>query len=181
MDPIVMATADLSADRIIMITENVTVELANTVCNMLIYHQSLSPTEPIKIYINSNGGDVNGLINLYDVMQTISCPIYTVCLGKAFSAGAWLLALGEKGKRFAMKNSKVMIHGLQLGFPVMPDLTEVSSTNYISYCDKVNQKILKILASHSNHSYEKVKTDCEKDVWLTAEEALKYGLVDKLI
>lgn len=176
-----IAHIELSKTREIFVAEGITTKTATTLCNALLYYQYTAPKEPVTIYINTNGGEVAALTQMYDVMQIITCPVHTVCLGKAFSAGAWLLATGSKGERSAMKNSRIMIHGMQLGFPVAPDISEADSGNYIEWCDKVNERILTILAKHTGQTLEKIRQDCARDLFLTAEEALKYGLIDKLI
>lgn len=176
-----IAHIELSKTREIFVAEGITTKTATTLCNTLLYFQHTAPKEPVTIYINTNGGEVAALTQMYDVMQIITCPVHTVCLGKAFSAGAWLLATGTKGERSAMKNSRVMIHGMQLGFPVAPDISEADSGNYIQWCDKVNERILTILAKHTGQPLEKIRQDCARDLFLTAQEALEYGLIDKLI
>ncbi len=175
------ALIELTRTREVFVAEGITTKTATTLCNTLLYFQHVDPEAPVTIYINTNGGEVAALTQMYDVMRLVSNPIATVCLGKAYSAGAWLLATGTPGMRSAYKHSRIMIHGMQLGFPVAPDVSEHESNNYIEWCDKVNERILRILAKHTGQSFEKIKNDCAKDLFLTAEEALKYGLIDKLI
>jgi ATP-dependent Clp protease protease subunit len=108
----------LAAERVIFLKEPVTKELASELAALLLYYDNEDQKEDITLYIHSNGGDADGLINIYDVMHMIKAPIQTICLGKAYSAAAVMLAAGSKGKRYAFKNSKIMIHGVQFSFPI---------------------------------------------------------------
>lgn len=170
----------LVKNRVCFVSEVFTKTLASELSAFLLYYDHLDNTEDITIYIHSPGGDASGLAQIYDVIQMIKSPVKTVCLGKAYSAGAVLLASGTKGKRFIMKNAHVMIHGIQCAFPISgTDLS--NSKNYYSFLEENNDGIMKILAKHSGHSLEKVKEDCTKDVWLDAKQAVEYGLVDHII
>lgn len=170
----------LSKDRFIFLSEDVTIKSAAELSALLLYFDNENHQEPITIYVHSNGGDAAGLANIYDVMQMISAPIKTVCVGKAYSAGAVILAAGTKGERYAMKSSKIMIHGIQFSFP-LPGQDMITSKNYFEFIRENNDNIMKILSDHTGHSLEKLKEDCKQDVWLSAEEALKYGLIDQII
>ena len=108
----------LASHRTIFLREDITKDLAAELSALLFYYDNKSTEEDIRIYFHCNGGDADGLINIYDVMQIIKAPVQTICLGKAYSAAAILLAAGTKGKRFAFKNSKIMIHGIQCLFPL---------------------------------------------------------------
>ena len=170
----------LADSRSCFVSEIFTKKLASELTAFLMYYDNLDNTEDITIYIHSPGGDASGLAQIYDVIQMIKSPVKTVCLGKAYSAGAVLLAAGTKGKRFIMKNAHVMIHGIQCAFPISgTDLT--NSKNYYSFLKENNDGIMKILADHTGHTLEKVKQDCTQDVWLDAKQALAYGLVDHII
>lgn len=170
----------LAKHRILMVAEDVTDHMAAELSAMLLYFDNEDHEAPIEMYIHSNGGAVTGLLNIYDVMQMIQAPVKTVCVGKCYSAGAVLLAAGSKGERYAFKSSSVMIHGIQCGFPV-PGHDITSSKNYYEYLMENNDNIMKILASHTGHTLEKVKQDCKEDVWMDAKQALTYGLIDHII
>lgn len=170
----------LANDRIIFLSENVTKESAAELSAMLLYYDNQSHEDMIELYIHSNGGDASGLSNIYDVMQMISAPVKTVCIGKCYSAGAVLLAAGSKGYRYAFKNSKIMIHGIQAGFPI-PGHDVTNSKNYFNFLEDNNDSIMKILAHHTGHSLEKLKQDCLRDVWLDAKQALEYGVIDHIV
>jgi ATP-dependent Clp protease protease subunit len=170
----------LAKARSMFLAENVTTEVAADLSALLLYYDSLSNTDEITLYIHSNGGEVAGLDNIYDVMQLIKAPVRTVCIGKAYSAGAVLLAAGAPGRRFAFKNANIMIHGMQAGFPI-PGHDLVNSKNYFKYLDKHNSSIMKILADHTGHTLEKVKTDCLEDKYMTPKQAKEYGIIDHII
>lgn len=182
--PILTGYADtyikLAQHRIIVVSEDITDVMATELSALLLYFDNENHEEPIEMYIHSNGGATSGLTNIYDVMQMISAPVHTVCLGKCYSAGAVLLAAGSKGERYAMKHSSVMIHGIQAGFPI-PGYDIKSSKNYYEYLTDHNDTIMKMLARHTGHSLSKVKEDCKQDVWMDAHQALNYGLVDHII
>ncbi len=184
MRPVVAGYADtyikLSKHRVIVISENVTDNMASDLSALLLYFDNEDHEAMIEIYIHTNGGAVSGLTNMYDVIQMISAPVKTVCLGKCYSAGAFLLAAGTKGERYAMKNSSIMIHGIQAGFPI-PGHDITSSKNYYEFLKNDNDNIMKILAHHTGHSLEKIKEDCKQDVWMNAKQALEYGLIDHII
>lgn len=170
----------LANNRILFINEIITKELAAQLSAMLLYYDNISHEEPIEIYIHSDGGDVAGLNNIYDVMQMIEAPIKTVCIGKCFSAAAVILSAGTKGERYAFRNSKVMIHGIQCGFPI-PGHDVKNSKNYYDFLRENNDNMMKVLAVHTGHSLEKIKADCLRDVWMDAKQALEYGIVDHIV
>jgi ATP-dependent Clp protease, protease subunit len=167
--------------RIIFLNEDVTKETSSALSSLLLNYDNENPNEDITIYINSNGGDASALSNMYDVIQMISAPVSTVCIGKAYSAGAVLLASGAKGKRLAFKHSKIMIHGIQCVFPIMSDLDQIASKNYYDFLNKNNDSIMKMLADNCGKTLAQVREDCKKDVYLTASEALDYGLIDGIL
>ena len=171
----------LANDRNIFLCEDVTKEVAATISALLIYYDNIDTTKDINIYINSNGGDADSLINMYDIMQVIKSPIKTICIGKAYSAGAVLLAAGTKGKRVAFQNSEVMLHQLQCSFPIIGKTEAASSDIYLKFLNKYNDKILKILSKHTGYSLSKIKTDSARDLFFSAEEALNYNLIDEII
>lgn len=170
----------LAKHRIIVISEDISDKMAAELSALLLYFDNEDHEAMIEMYIHSNGGAATGLTNIYDVMQMIQAPIKTVCLGKCYSAGAVLLAAGTKGERYALKNASVMIHGIQCGFPI-PGHDMTSSKNYYEYLIDNNDNIMKILAHHTGHALEKVKTDCTQDVWMDAKQALEYGIIDHII
>lgn len=170
----------LTKNRIIFVSETIAPTMAAQLSALLLYFDNQDSDSMIQIYIHSNGGDASALANIYDVMQMIKAPIKTVCLGKCYSAAAVLLAAGTKGQRYAMKNSNVMIHGIQAGFPI-PGHDITNSKNYYQFLNDNNDSIMKILAHHTGHTLEKVKEDCKQDVWLDSKGALEYGIIDHII
>lgn len=170
----------LASHRMIFISEDITKESAAELSALLLYYDNESNEQPIELYINSHGGDADGLSNVYDVMQIIRAPIKTICLGKAYSAGAILLAAGSKGERYAFKNSEVMIHGIQCAFPILGH-DQTDSKKYLEYLQKHNDGIMAILAHHTGHTLDKIKQDCLGDVWMSAQQAMQYGIVDHII
>lgn len=170
----------LAKNRILFVSEDVGDTMAAELSAMLFYLDNEDHEAPIEMYIHSNGGAVTGLANIYDVMQMINAPIKTVCIGKCYSAAAVLLAAGSKGMRYAFKNSSIMIHGVQFGFPI-PGHDMTTSKSYLDFVINNNDNIMKMLALHTGHTLEKVKGDCKEDVWLSAYEALNYGLIDHII
>ena len=182
--PLLMGYSDtyvkLTKDRVIFLSEDVTKDNAAQLSALLLYFDNEDHESEITLYVNSNGGDASGLSNIYDVMQMISAPIKTVCLGKCYSAGAVILAAGSKGRRYVFKSAKVMIHGIQFGFP-LPGQDIISSKNYYDFIKENNDNIMKMLAKHTGHSLEKVKEDCAQDYWMDAKQALQYGIVDHII
>lgn len=171
----------LTKERAIFITEDFSKEMAATVTAFLFHYDHEDPDKDIVIYINSNGGDSTALTNIYDVIQMISAPVSTVCLGKAYSAGAFLLAAGATGKRFAMPHSEIMIHGIQCQFPAFGEEHSLGSKNYFEFLKDVNDNIMKMLSKHTGHTLDKVKQDCTKDLYLTAKEAKAYGIIDEIL
>lgn len=170
----------LAKSRILVVSEDVTDTLAAELSAMLLYFDHEDHEEMIEMYIHSNGGAVTGLSNIYDVMQMVQAPIKTVCIGKCYSAAAVMLAAGTKGERYAFRNSSIMIHGIQFGFP-LPGQDVTTSQSYYDFVKSNNDNIMKMLAHHTGHSLEKVKEDCKEDVWMTPEQAKSYGIVDHII
>ena len=166
----------LLEDRIVFITGEINDALANTVVAQLIYLEAKDSTKDISLYINSPGGSVTAGMAIYDTMNYIKCDVSTICIGLAASMGAFLLSSGAKGKRFVLPNSEVMIHQPLGG--ASGQATEIQiMANHIQ---KTKVKLTKILAKNSGQPFEKVLTDCERDNYMSAEEALEYGLVDKI-
>ncbi len=166
----------LLEDRIVFITGEINDALANTVVAQLIYLEAKDSTKDISLYINSPGGSVTAGMAIYDTMNYIKCDVSTICIGMAASMGAFLLSSGAKGKRFVLPNSEVMIHQPLGG--ASGQATEIQiMANHIQ---KTKEKLTKILSKNSGQPFEKVLTDCERDNYMSAEEALEYGLVDKI-
>lgn len=174
------AYAHLAKSRNIFIAEDITKNLAASLSAMLLYFDNVSETEDITLYINTNGGDIQALSNIYDIMQMIKSPIRTVCIGKAYSAGACILAAGAKGKRLITENASVMIHGIQCVFP-SPHEDQKSSQIYYDHLKSMNKSIIDSLAKHTGKTFAKVYEDCKKDTFLDAKMALEYGIVDDII
>ncbi|MDE6210704.1 MAG: ATP-dependent Clp endopeptidase proteolytic subunit ClpP [Clostridia bacterium] len=166
----------LLEDRIVFITGEINDALANTVVAQLIYLEAKDATKDISLYINSPGGSVTAGMAIYDTMNYIKCDVSTICIGMAASMGAFLLSSGAKGKRFVLPNSEVMIHQPLGG--ASGQATEIQIM--AQHIQKTKEKLTKILAKNSGQPFEKVLADCERDNYMSAEEALEYGLVDKI-
>ncbi len=168
----------LAKYRKLFISEDITNTLAAELSAMLLYFDNINNELPIEIYLHTDGGSAEGLMNIYDIMQIINAPIKTICTGKCYSAGAILLSAGAKGERYAFKNSSIMIHGIQFTFPY-GDMIE--SQNYYNFINDNNHNVMKILAKHTNKSLKEIKNDCKEDIYLTARRALSYGIIDHII
>ena len=164
----------LLEDRVIFITDEINMQTANSVVAQLIYLESKDSTKDICIYINSPGGLVTAGLAIYDTMQYIKCDVSTICIGMAASMGAFLLAGGTKGKRYALKNSEIMIHQPWGG--VQGQATDIKI--HADHIIKTKQKLNEILASNTGKSLQEVERDTERDNYLSAQEALEYGLID---
>lgn len=170
----------LTKSRAIFISENITDRLGAELSSMLLYYDNQDHEAEIDIYIHTNGGANSGMANIYDVMQMVRAPIKTILLGKAYSAGAWILAAGTKGKRYALRSSKVMLHGTQFTFPIHGfDVT--NSKNYLEFVDAENDAMIKVMAKHTGQTFEKVKADCQTELWLDAKSSLECGIIDHII
>jgi|SRR5271166_2896949 len=168
----------LANNRIIFISEDISKSTAAELSAMLLYYDEVNEAEDINIYINTNGGDAAALSQIFDIMQIIHAPIKTICFGKAYSAGAYMLSAGTKGKRLMTRNSSVMIHGIQAN---LPPADQKKSEIYFNFLKDHNRKILEILAKNTGRTVEQIEKDCEKDLYMDAEEAVKYGIVDDII
>lgn len=166
----------LLEDRIVFITGEINDALANTVVAQLIYLEAKDATKDISLYINSPGGSVTAGMAIYDTMNYIKCDVSTICIGMAASMGAFLLSSGAKGKRYVLPNSEVMIHQPLGG--ASGQATEIQII--ANHIQKTKEKLTKILAKNSGQPYEKVLADCERDNYMSAQEALEYGLIDKI-
>jgi ATP-dependent Clp protease protease subunit len=164
-------------DRIIMLNDEVNNTTASIVIAQMLYLEGQDPEKDINFYINSPGGSVSAGMAIYDTMQYIKCDVSTICMGMAASMGAFLLSSGAKGKRLALPNSEIMIHQ-PLGGAQGQATDIIIHANHI---ERTREKLNKILAENSGQSYEKVCLDTERDNFLSAQEALEYGLIDKVI
>ena len=167
----------LLTDRIIFLGEEVNETTASLVIAQLLFLESEDPSKDIQLYINSPGGMVTAGLAIYDTMQYIKCDVSTICLGMAASMGAFLLAGGTKGKRFALPNSEIMIHQPSGGAKGQATEIEIAAENIL----KTKKKLNEILAANTGKSVEQVTLDTERDHYLSAEEAKAYGLIDEVI
>jgi len=171
----------LTKNRLIFVNEDITSDTASALSALLLYYDNLNHEDDIYLHINSNGGDVSAFLNIYDVMQMIRAPIQTICLGQAYSAAAIMVACGTKGKRCAFKHSSIMIHGIQCAFPLMGDSDHAGSKNFFDFLNDRNDVLMKIMAKHTGHSLIEIKNICKRDHYFDAIEALKYGIIDKIL
>lgn len=167
----------LLKDRIIFLGEEVNETTASLTVAQLLFLESEDPNKDIHLYINSPGGVITAGMAIYDTMQYIKPDVSTICIGMAASMGAFLLAGGAKGKRFALPNSEVMIHQPSGGAKGQATEIEIAAENII----KTKKKMNTMLAEFTGQTYEKVAADTERDHWLSAQEALEYGLIDEII
>lgn len=167
----------LLKDRIIFLGEEVNETTASLVVAQLLFLESEDPSKDIHLYINSPGGMVTAGMAIYDTMQYIKCDVSTICIGMAASMGAFLLAGGAKGKRFALPNAEVMIHQPSGGAKGQATEIQIAAENILKTKKKLNQ----MLADNTGKPYEVVAADTERDHWMSADEALDYGLIDGII
>ena len=164
-------------DRIIMLCDEVNDTTASLVVAQLLYLEGQDSEKDISLYINSPGGSVTAGLAIYDTIQYIKCDVSTICVGMAASMGAFLLSCGAKGKRIALPNAEVMIHQPSAGTQGKVTDMEIDVEHFL----KIKQRINKILADNTGKTPEQIKSDSERDNWMTAEEAKEYGLIDKVI
>ena len=167
----------LLKDRIIFLGSEIVDDVANSVVAQLLFLESEDPDKDINLYINSPGGSVTAGLAIYDTMQYIKPQVSTIFVGLAASMGAILLAGGAKGKRLALPNAEVMIHQPLGGARGQASDIEIQAKNII----KTKERMNRILASHTGQDYETIARDTDRDNYMTADEALKYGLIDKII
>lgn len=167
----------LLKERIIFLGEEVNEVTASLVVAQLLFLESEDPNKDINLYINSPGGSVTAGMAIYDTMQYIKCDVSTTCIGMAASMGAFLLSGGAKGKRYALPNAEIMIHQPLGGAKGQATEIEIAAKHIIQTKKKLNT----ILSERTGQPYETVVKDTDRDNWMTAEEALKYGLIDKII
>ncbi len=169
----------LLEDRIIFLGEQVTDASASLVVAQMLYLESKDPDKDIQLYINSPGGSITAGMAIYDTMQYIRCDVSTICVGMAASMGAFLLAAGAKGKRFALPNSEIMIHQPLISGGLSGQTTDIKI--YSDHLVKTKEHMNKILSERTGKTYEQVCEDTERDNFMSADEALAYGLVDRVI
>lgn len=169
---------ELSKNRIILLNDEFDFDLAKNVISLLLMLDLKDKNEPISLYINSIGGDVDCLFAIYDCIQTISAPVKTICLGCAYSAGALILASGSPGMRYAAENSHIMIHQIQVG-GISGSGTDLEIEAKAT--KNIKEKLNYILARHTGQYLTKIKRDCERDKYMTAQQAKEYGIVDHIL
>lgn len=166
----------LLEDRIIFLTGEINDAVADTVIAQLIYLESKDPRKPVNMYINSPGGSVSAGLAIYDTMNYIRSDVCTICIGMAASMGAFLLSSGAKGKRFALPNSEIMIHQPLGGAQGQASDVKIHAEHILKTRDKLNA----ILAHNTGKTIEEIARDTDRDNFLSADEALSYGLIDKI-
>ena len=164
-------------DRIVMLSEEVNDTTASLIVAQLLYLEAQDPDKDIQFYINSPGGSVTAGMAIYDTMQYIKCDVSTICIGMAASMGAFLLSSGAKGKRLALPNAEIMIHQPSAG--TQGQITDMAI--HLRRLEIVKSRMNRILAENTGKPIEVVTADCERDNFMTAQEALEYGLVDKVL
>ena len=164
-------------DRIIVLSDEVNDATASVVVAQLLFLEAQGPEKDISFYINSPGGSVSAGLAIYDTMQYIKCDVSTICMGMAASMGAFLLSSGAKGKRYILPNAEVMIHQPSGG--AQGQATEILIA--ADHIQRTKQRLNKILSENTGKPIEQVAFDTERDNWLTAEDALQYGIVDKIL
>ncbi|MCU4174663.1 ATP-dependent Clp endopeptidase proteolytic subunit ClpP [Carboxylicivirga sp. N1Y90] len=167
----------LMMDRIIFLGLPIDDYVANVIQAQLLYLESADPSKDISIYFNSPGGSVHAGLGIYDTMQYISSDVATICTGMAASMGAVLLTAGTKGKRTALKHSRVMIHQPMGGAQGQASDIEITAREIM----KLKKELYNIIAEHSGNTYKKVEKDSDRDYWMTAQEAKDYGMIDEVL
>ena len=164
-------------DRIVMLSEEVNATTASLIVAQLLYLEAQDPDKDIQFYINSPGGSVTDGMAIYDTMQYIKCDVSTICIGMAASMGAFLLSAGTKGKRLALPNAEIMIHQPSGGTRGQASDIKIQA----EWMLRTREKLNRILAANTGKSIEQIAVDTERDNFMSAEEALSYGLIDKVI
>ena len=166
----------LLKDRIVFLGGEIDDDTANLVVAQLLFLEMENPDEDISLYINSPGGSVTAGMAIYDTMQYIKCDVSTICVGMAASMGAFLLSSGAKGKRYALPNAEIMIHQPSAG--TQGQITDMAI--HLKRLEIIKKRMNKILSENTGKSVETVTADCERDNFMTADEAVAYGLIDKV-
>ncbi len=167
----------LLKDRIIMLGTEVNAGVAASICAQLLFLESQDPEKEINMYINSPGGSVTAGLAIYDTLRYITCPITTVCIGQAASMGAFLLSAGDKGMRYSLPNSQIMIHQPLAGYRGQVTDIDIHAKESL----RIKKRLNELLAEHTGQSVRKVEQATERDHFLTPEEALKFGMIDKIL
>ena len=167
----------LLSDRIIFLGTSINDEVANSIIAQLLFLQSEDAKSDVHLYINSPGGSVTAGMGIYDTMQFIACDVCTYCIGQCASMGALLLTAGTAGKRFALPHSRIMIHQPLAGM----EGTAEEILIHVKEFKKVKSRLNAILIKHTGHSLEKIEQDTDRDRFMSADEALEYGLVDRVV
>jgi len=167
----------LLKERIVFMVGQINDPVANSVIAQLLFLASKDPKKDIQLYINTPGGSVTSGLAIYDTMQYIKCPVATICFGLAASMGAVLLAAGEKGKRYALPNSEVLLHQVAGGVTGPAADIEITAKQIM----KIKNKLNNIIARHTGQPLEKVEKDTDRDFYLSAEESKQYGVIDEVI
>jgi len=167
----------LLKDRIIFLGAPIDDIFANLVIAQLLFLEAEDPEKDINLYVNSPGGSVTAGLGIYDTMQYVKPPINTICLGQAASMGAFLLTAGTKGKRFALPNARIMIHQPMGGFQGQATEIDIHAREIL----KIRERLNEIMAKHTGQPLEKISQDTERDYFMSAEEAKRYGLIDEVI
>jgi ATP-dependent Clp protease protease subunit len=167
----------LLKDRIIFLGTAIDDEVANSVVAQILFLQSDDPKAEIHLYVNSPGGSVSAGLAIYDTMQFVTCDIATYCIGQAASMGAVLLTAGAKGKRYALPNARIMIHQPLAGMQGTAEEIAIHAREL----KRIKKRMNEILIKHTGHPLEKIEQDTDRDCFMTAEEALEYQLIDKVI
>lgn len=167
----------LLKDRIVFLGTPVDDDVANVITAQLLFLESEDPDKDINFYINSPGGSVTAGMAIYDTMQYVKCPVSTICLGQAASMGAFLLAAGEKGKRFALPNARIMIHQVLGGAQGQASDIEIHAKEILRTKARLNE----LLALHTGQPLEKIERDTDRDNFMSAEQARDYGLIDEVV
>lgn len=167
----------LLKDRIVLLFNRVDDDLACSVIAQLLYLESLDPTKDISLYINSPGGSVSAGLGIYDTVKKLKCDVATICVGQAASMGAFLLAAGTKGKRYAQENSQIMIH--QVMSAAQGQATDIVVES--RHLQRLKERFNKLLAANTGHTPEEIERDTDRNNWMFAEEAQRYGIIDHVI
>ena len=169
----------LLADRIIFLGEEVSDVSAGLVVAQMLFLEAQDPEKEIKLYINSPGGSIPSGLAIYDTMQYIKCDVSTICLGMAASMGSFLLAGGAKGKRYALPNAEIMIHQPAIGGGVKGQATDIKIVS--DHLQQTRKRVNRILAEQTGRTEEEIAAATERDNYMSAEEALDFGLIDRII
>lgn len=167
----------LLKDRIVFLAGGVDDDIANLIIAQMLFLSNEDSKTDINFYINSPGGSVTAGLAIYDTMQFLRCDVATTCVGLAASMGAWLLAAGSKGKRFGLPNSRIMLHQPLLGGMMQGTATDLSIE--AKEMIRLRQRMYEIMSKHTGQTIEKIHKDCDRNLWLEADEAVSYGVIDR--